>query len=290
MMARRGRWRKDGDTQTETRDPQPEPGDFERAFEDPGCAHVAICAGMECSAMRTWIAHGEAGVETRAPRRPNRDRWRRGATDSKRDATNEAGRPSVVVRILVILFHHLLNEWKRDEIPNWANELNLRGFSKAGHPGVVLVEGLVEDTSEFVRRLREQPWQTMELRLEERVECKHGEPAEAVRRISEDIGEFCEIGRSNDTLPAEEWCAICGLGDLWAAAMQGTAPNPDRPPHEEEIVQNGRRVWRGMSMELWTGIIPSERRAAEASHREDVPVSGGQREVMSLEVDRWQRC
>ena len=38
--------------------------------------------------------------------------------------------------------HHIKNLNKRKSILEWAAELNLRGFSKPGFPGIVICEGL----------------------------------------------------------------------------------------------------------------------------------------------------
>ena len=47
----------------------------------------------------------------------------------------------------------------------WAQELGLGGFSKAGHPGVVILEGPLSAVDEHVRRLRSPhiKWKSMEI-------------------------------------------------------------------------------------------------------------------------------
>lgn len=68
---------------------------------------------------------------------------------------------------MVIFFHHLLNEDKREAVVEWAVEDGLGGFSKAGHPGVIFLVGRDRDrVHAYVRRLRTLRWQTMEIRLE----------------------------------------------------------------------------------------------------------------------------
>lgn len=70
---------------------------------------------------------------------------------------------------LLIHFHHILNESKREAIQNWAHELALGGVSRPGTPGLVIVEGCKESVYLYVRRLRALRWQSMELRCMEQV-------------------------------------------------------------------------------------------------------------------------
>ena len=46
---------------------------------------------------------------------------------------------------LVLWFHHIKDLTKRKNIVGWANELDIRGFSKPGFPGVVICEGRKSD-------------------------------------------------------------------------------------------------------------------------------------------------
>jgi hypothetical protein len=70
--------------------------------------------------------------------------------------------PAVMVALLV-RFHHLLAGNKREDIAEWALELQLGGFSRTGTPGLLVYEGRPADVKEAVRRLRTCKWQTMEL-------------------------------------------------------------------------------------------------------------------------------
>ena len=66
-----------------------------------------------------------------------------------------------------------------------AQELKLGGISKTGFPGVVIVEGLLENVLEYVRRIQRLRWQQMVVR---------GEEVEIVDDTSNNIGEdtVCE--------------------------------------------------------------------------------------------------
>ena len=46
---------------------------------------------------------------------------------------------------LVLWFHHIKDLTKRKNIVGWANELEIRGFSKPGFPGVIICEGRKAD-------------------------------------------------------------------------------------------------------------------------------------------------
>jgi hypothetical protein len=48
-----------------------------------------------------------------------------------------------------------------------ARELQLGGVSKTGFPGIVIVEGALEDVLEYVRRIQRLRWQQMVVRGEE---------------------------------------------------------------------------------------------------------------------------
>lgn len=42
---------------------------------------------------------------------------------------------------MVLWFHHIKAISKRKDILNWAHELDIRGFSKPGFPGIIIFEG-----------------------------------------------------------------------------------------------------------------------------------------------------
>lgn len=187
---------------------------------------------------------------------------------------------------MVIFFHHLLDEWKREVIPEWAKELGLRGFSKAGHPGVILAEGTLQGTAEFVRRLRECRWQTMELRLEERLRDREGAPLPW--RVPTDLGAFHELCVCNGLAPAAAFCEAAGLAKLWEIAQSSPAPAPGRPPDEVVFTWHGLHGVRGLSRDLWERMTYSERRAAD--ERSPAVAAGSQRSLLQLEVGRWERA
>jgi hypothetical protein len=158
--------------------------------------------------------------------------------------------------LIVVTFHHLLNETKREDIPCWGQELALRGISKAGHPGVVIAEGERRNVHEFVKRLRQHRWQTMDIRLEE------SRPTGSKWRIPPSEG-FFELCISNTTSEVVRWCNEpffdSEMDELWKLSQE-----PDLSIDLSAVVIPGKPVdtWRGrMSTDLQRGKIYSEKRA-----------------------------
>eukprot|EP01032_Pedospumella_encystans_P009922 gene9922-11638_t len=60
-----------------------------------------------------------------------------------------------------------MSSTKRKAIVDNAEELQLGGISKTGFPGVVIVEGQLENVLEYVRRIQRLRWQQMVVRGEE---------------------------------------------------------------------------------------------------------------------------
>jgi len=72
-------------------------------------------------------------------------------------------------------FHHIYNREKRKHIVEWAKGSNLSGFSMAGKPGIVIVEGDERDVGEYYQRLRSLSWKKMSSKFKQREEyCKGG--------------------------------------------------------------------------------------------------------------------
>lgn len=69
----------------------------------------------------------------------------------------------------MVRFHHLLGEEKRELLQRWASDLQINGLSCSGTPGVVIFEGREDSVCEYLRRLRAQRWQTMEVRAQRRI-------------------------------------------------------------------------------------------------------------------------
>jgi Small nuclear ribonucleoprotein Prp3, C-terminal domain len=66
-----------------------------------------------------------------------------------------------------VYFHHLYSTVKRRKIVSFAQERSLNGFSVAGKPGMLLVEGEHDSVVDFVRLVRNLAWQKMSTRAAE---------------------------------------------------------------------------------------------------------------------------
>ena len=74
--------------------------------------------------------------------------------------------------LIVIHFHHILSELKREMILDVARELDVHFcISKYGTPGVVIIEAPTESVESFLSILRSQRWQTMDIRACRTVLC-----------------------------------------------------------------------------------------------------------------------
>ena len=70
-----------------------------------------------------------------------------------------------------LYMHHIYSKTKCRSILAWAEELELTGFCLPGKPGVVCVEGISENTSEYYHRLRKMNWKSITCRKREIIEC-----------------------------------------------------------------------------------------------------------------------
>lgn len=68
---------------------------------------------------------------------------------------------------LWIYSHHIKSKTKRKNIVQTANDLDLTGFIRPGKPGVICVEGLKTNTSEFWKIIRSWNWQKITIRTNE---------------------------------------------------------------------------------------------------------------------------
>jgi hypothetical protein len=138
---------------------------------------------------------------------------------------------------VVIWFHHIKNLGKRKALVAWARELRLRGRSKPGFPGLVVVEGAEGDVRDYVARVKALQWQAMQVRGEEEVAVTAGVgvgPAAAGDRSSSrdphhhnnsssaDVawaGMFAELPETG-TAELGRLCATAGCEALFLAALK----------------------------------------------------------------------
>ncbi|MBW0534182.1 hypothetical protein O181_073897 [Austropuccinia psidii MF-1] len=64
----------------------------------------------------------------------------------------------------VFWMHHIMATGKRKNIISWARELNIRGWSKPGYPGVLIIDGPAKAIEEYSSRLKSLRWKAIQQR------------------------------------------------------------------------------------------------------------------------------
>lgn len=95
---------------------------------------------------------------------------------------------------LWIYSHHLYSKTKRKDILDMAKEFDLSGFSLAGKPGIICVEGLSRNTDDWWARVRSWNWQKILCKNKETEDIIGETDLKILRRF---IG-FEELGSDND--------------------------------------------------------------------------------------------
>lgn len=98
--------------------------------------------------------------------------------------------------IVLIWFHHLLSTTKRTAIKSLSS---LRGISKPGYPGILVLQGSKPAVGEAITELKSMRWQAIQVRGE--VECQQQlqNGIHEVEKVAEVVAKMEEIG-------LEEWC------------------------------------------------------------------------------------
>ena len=94
--------------------------------------------------------------------------------------------------------HHLVSPTKRRLMQKWSSELNISGFTKVGHPGLIYAEGDKENVDEFVRKVRAMQWLALRVRFIEPIEpyqCDPGHRWIEVEKVGEVLGLMRTRGR-----------------------------------------------------------------------------------------------
>lgn len=65
----------------------------------------------------------------------------------------------------LIVTHHLLSPTKRKLLIQLSSELNLVGFSKTGHPGILYATGDKEDIQEWLVQVKSWNWLALKVRI-----------------------------------------------------------------------------------------------------------------------------
>lgn len=110
--------------------------------------------------------------------------------------------------------HHLIAPSKRKDLKGLSSSLNLKGFGKIGHPGIIFAEGSHADLEEFVKEVKS--WQWLALRLRVFEEDTDGKPRGTGR------GEWTELEKLGE---AVEWLRSVGKERLLLEIGMGSGAN-----------------------------------------------------------------
>jgi hypothetical protein len=99
--------------------------------------------------------------------------------------------------IVLIWFHHLLSTTKRKAILAFES---LRGISKPGYPGILVLQGPKDIVNDAVTELKGMRWQAMQVRGE--IECHKKQLDEGIHEVE----TVAEIVERMQTLGLEDWC------------------------------------------------------------------------------------
>ena len=83
-----------------------------------------------------------------------------------------------------LYMHHIYSKTKRRNILSLADELELTGFCLPGKPGVVCVEGDVENTKQFYSTLRRWNWKSITCRKKELISLDSGRCSDKERKFT----------------------------------------------------------------------------------------------------------
>eukprot|EP01041_Mallomonas_annulata_P009403 gene9403-19509_t len=114
----------------------------------------------------------------------------------------------------LIYFHHIKSQFKKKEIVDNAQILELGGFWKEGFPGIVIIEGSHENVLEFIRRIQRLRWQHMVVRGEQTEDIPEGVSFTEFRRLPLPLVEV----DSMSTLGQK--CTDCEIHDLFMTSMK----------------------------------------------------------------------
>lgn len=104
---------------------------------------------------------------------------------------------------LWIYSHHLKSKTKRQDIVQWAKDLDLSGFSRPGKPGIICVEGIKAQTQEFWKIIRQWSWHRITVRSSE-TKSKPADKIDTFRRFNgfrEEV--FTDIGDEDCVQPMD---------------------------------------------------------------------------------------
>jgi hypothetical protein len=181
-----------------------------------------------------------------------------------RDSAAAAPAPAPAFGRRWIVSHHLKNPTKRGNIVAWASELGLGGYSKPGHPGVVVVEGEAAACDEFYSwvRTRTGNWKNLALRGEVTADLCLA-PDSGVASVAAAVDGMRKLPNEFEELPEDmgalgTLCKGCGqeVGDEFMEfVMQHRAGGGD---HDSEPESESEPRWIAASASAKKALVSKE--------------------------------
>ena len=100
--------------------------------------------------------------------------------------------------ITLIWFHHLLSTTKRKAI---LSIQNLKGISKPGYPGILVLQGAKSALAEAITELKQMRWQAIQIRAE-----LETSPEQQISEGIHEVETVAEVVERIDKLGLGEWC------------------------------------------------------------------------------------
>lgn len=157
--------------------------------------------------------------------------------DSNSEYINRSGAKVVEVKIArcLIYFHHIMSATKKKEIVDNAVALRLSGIAKYGFPGIVIVEGEIDNVYEYIKCIQRLRWQQMVVRGEEidtvRIDTDDCEQQNSKFSTSRGNYLVCDVVDSHRKMgkgfsvvetmsDVGSTCKNCGVHELFMTAMK----------------------------------------------------------------------
>ena len=98
--------------------------------------------------------------------------------------------------------HHLISPTKRRNMQLWSSQLEITGFAKVGHPGIIYAEGAKDCVEEFVAKIKAMQWLALRVRFIEPIpEGKRSghtpRPWTEFEKVGEVVDAMRQIGRES---------------------------------------------------------------------------------------------
>lgn len=122
---------------------------------------------------------------------------------------------------VLIVTHHLISPTKRKNLIQLSSQLNLVGFSKCGHPGIVYASGDKEDLVEWLAEVKS--WNWLALRVRVAIEPILGAPTQAEWREGggggKSRGDWVELEKLGEAM---DWLSKRGMERMLVDAGVGS--------------------------------------------------------------------